>query len=50
MIDKRWYGYKVLQPDDTWLYIEHRTVAVKQALSVGQVTFYNCLTEEEEKI
>jgi hypothetical protein len=49
MDTKCWHGYMVLQPDGSYLYIEHRVPAVKQALSVGQTTLYNCLTKETEK-
>jgi hypothetical protein len=45
---KQWYGYLVTQPDGSQRYIEHRVDAVKQALSVGQTVFYNCLTEQQE--
>jgi hypothetical protein len=47
--NKRWYGYMVQLPNGLYQYIEHRVDAVKFALSVGQVVFYNCLTCESEK-
>jgi hypothetical protein len=47
--EKRWYGYMVLKPNGLYHYIEHRVDAVKYALSMGQTTFYNCLTEDNEK-
>ena len=39
----------ILNPDDSYKYVEHRVDAVKYALSVGKLTFYNCLTEQLEK-